>query len=142
SVHMHRILRIRSGEVSVPRCVKRRRCRELGERRVFKPAGIPAAALEAEYIGLDELEAMRLCDVEGYDQSTAGAHMGVSRGTVQRLLARGRARMVGAVVANRALVFERSACTSRDSMEPAASVETRNEKAEAPQSTELSGRKQ
>ena len=44
-----------------------------------------------------ELEAMRLCDVEGCDQQAAGERMGVSRGTVQRLLKVGRAKVVRAL---------------------------------------------
>lgn len=37
-------------------------------------------------MSLEELEAVRLCDLEGLDQDTAAARMGVSRGTFQRIL--------------------------------------------------------
>jgi predicted DNA-binding protein (UPF0251 family) len=57
-------------------------------------------------LGLDELEAMRLCDIEGLDQSEAGVHMAVSRGTVQRLLGRGRRKLVEALIENQAVVVE------------------------------------
>jgi len=50
---------------------------------------------------------MRLCDVEGLDQEQAGDHMGVSRGTVQRLLASGRAKLVQAILQPAALLIER-----------------------------------
>jgi predicted DNA-binding protein (UPF0251 family) len=60
-------------------------------------------------LALDELEALRLCDLEGHDQATAGKRMGVSRGTVQRLLAAGRGKVVRAVVESSALVIERGA---------------------------------
>jgi predicted DNA-binding protein (UPF0251 family) len=90
----------------MPRCPKRRRCRDLGENRVFKPAAIPLSGLERVHLGLDELEAMRLCDLDGYDQTEAGTRMGVSRGTVQRLLARGRGKLVQVIIANQALVVE------------------------------------
>lgn len=53
----------------------------------------------------DELEALRLCDLEGFDQAGAGERMGVSRGTVQRLVKSGRATLVRAVVENAALVI-------------------------------------
>jgi predicted DNA-binding protein (UPF0251 family) len=56
---------------------------------------------------LDELEALRLCDGEGCDQEQAGRKMGVSRGTVQRLLKRGRSKMVQALVDSAALVIEK-----------------------------------
>jgi predicted DNA-binding protein (UPF0251 family) len=76
----------------------------------------------------DELEALRLCDLEGLDQVSAGERMGVSRGTVQRMLKNGRAMLVRAVVENAALVIgseveelestsreEQSAATVKDS---------------------------
>jgi len=56
---------------------------------------------------LGELEAMRLCDVERHDQEQAGQRMGVSRGTIQRLLKRGRAKVIRALVESAALVIER-----------------------------------
>ncbi len=58
-------------------------------------------------LGLDELEALRLCDLEGHDQASAGERMGVSRGTVQRLLASGRGKVVRALVESSALVVEK-----------------------------------
>ncbi len=61
--------------------------------------------LEVFFLGEDELEALRICDVEGLHQVIAGERMGVSRGTVQRLLKTGRATMVRAVVENAALVI-------------------------------------
>ena len=61
--------------------------------------------LEVFHLGEDELEALRLCDVEGLHQVVAGERMGVSRGTVQRLLKTGRATLVRAVVENAALVI-------------------------------------
>jgi predicted DNA-binding protein (UPF0251 family) len=61
--------------------------------------------LEVRYLGEDELEALRLCDVEGIHQAAAGERMGVSRGTVQRLLKTGRATLVRAVAENAALII-------------------------------------
>lgn len=61
--------------------------------------------LEVVTLGEDELEALRLCDVEGLHQAVAGERMGVSRGTVQRLLKTGRETMVRAIVENAALII-------------------------------------
>lgn len=61
--------------------------------------------LEVLHLGEDELEALRLCDVEGLHQALAGDRMGVSRGTVQRLLKSGRATLVKALVENKALII-------------------------------------
>jgi predicted DNA-binding protein (UPF0251 family) len=71
---------------------------------VFKPAGIPLKDLEQVQLGHDELEALRLCDGEGLTQKEAGERMGVSRGTVQRLVVSGRKKVTDALVVGRALV--------------------------------------
>ncbi len=54
----------------------------------------------------DELEALKLCDLEGLFQEQAGERMGVSRGTVQRLLASARQKTADALVSGAALIFE------------------------------------
>jgi predicted DNA-binding protein (UPF0251 family) len=61
--------------------------------------------LEVSFLREDELEALRLCDLEGLDQVGAGERMGVSRGTVQRLLKAGRETVVRALVRGEALVI-------------------------------------
>jgi predicted DNA-binding protein (UPF0251 family) len=72
---------------------------------VFKPAGTPLADLEQVPLPHDELEALRLCDGEGLTQEQAGERMGISRGTVQRLVAAGRKKVIDAIVVGRALVM-------------------------------------
>ena len=54
----------------------------------------------------DELEALRLCDLKGMTQEQAGVSMGISRGTVQRLLMSGREKIVGAIISSKAIIFE------------------------------------
>ena len=54
----------------------------------------------------DELEVLKLCDLEGLFQEQAGERMGVSRGTVQRLLASARQKTADALVSGAALIFE------------------------------------
>lgn len=63
--------------------------------------------VELEKITLfrDELEVLRLCDMEGLFQEQAGERMGVSRGTVQRILTAARAKTATALVTGQALVF-------------------------------------
>ena len=80
-----------------------------GGDRVFKPRSIPMYALETVRLELSELEAMRLCDLEGLDQEAAGRRMGVSRGTIQRLLKCGRAKVLRALLDNRALLISEEA---------------------------------
>ncbi|GAB4436920.1 MAG: DUF134 domain-containing protein [bacterium] len=92
-----------------PRCKKPRKCQcpfKDGKKPVFKPAGIPSSELERVVIYEDELEAMRLCDVEGLTQEQAGEQMGVSRGTVQRLLESGRKKVISSILEKKSLVVE------------------------------------
>ena len=63
-------------------------------------------ALTTTRLELSELEAMRLCDVERLEQEEAGRRMGVSRGTVYRLLKSGRAKLVEALLQSKALLIE------------------------------------
>ena len=89
----------------MPRPRKSRNCREYEGDRIFKPRSIPMTDLGIVHLGTDELEAMRLCDLEGLEQIEAGARMGVSRGTVQRLVKSGRAKVLRALVESNALVI-------------------------------------
>ena len=93
-----------------PRPKKERNC-SCPHRRpgteIIKPAGIPTHAIEKVMLPLDELEAMRLCDSEGLSQAKAGELMGVSRGTVQRLVTNGRKKVVEAIIHCQALVIEK-----------------------------------
>ena len=90
----------------MPRPRKQRRCRAFDGDRVFKPRSIPMHELETVRLELSELEAMRLCDLEGCDQESAGERMAVSRGTVQRLLKSGRAKVIRSLLQSRALLIE------------------------------------
>ena len=57
----------------------------------------------------DELEALHLCDGEEKSQEEAGVCMGVSRGTVQRLLASARRKVARALVGQNALAVSGNA---------------------------------
>lgn len=70
----------------------------------MKPAGVPTKSLKKIVLEIDELEAVRLCDGEGLSQAEAGERMGISRGTVQRLVTGGRNKLIRAVVDGKALV--------------------------------------
>ena len=92
----------------MPRPKKPRYCRRFGGFNLFKPAGIPLSQTEIVEIGLDELEALALCDFEGMHQEQAAEQMEVSRGTVQRLLQSGRQQVVDAIVHGKALAIQES----------------------------------
>lgn len=52
----------------------------------FKPAGIPLRELQEEILTLDEVEALRLTDIEGLDQQTASVKMKVARVTYLKII--------------------------------------------------------
>ena len=72
---------------------------------VFKPAGTPLGMLECVTLYHDELEALHLCDGQDKTQEEAGICMGVSRGTVQRLLSEARRKVAQTLVKQQALAI-------------------------------------
>jgi predicted DNA-binding protein (UPF0251 family) len=69
----------------------------------YKPIGRPVDALEVEPLRVDELEALRLADLEGLYQEAAAERMGVSRPTFARILARARSAVARALIEGRVL---------------------------------------
>jgi uncharacterized protein len=88
-----------------PRPMKPRNCKCPYGGRAFKPTQVPMWDLEKIPLGHDELESLRLCDLVGMTQEEAGREMGVSRGTVQRLLASAHAKVARALTESCALVL-------------------------------------
>ncbi|MEM2142451.1 MAG: DUF134 domain-containing protein [Candidatus Thorarchaeota archaeon] len=80
---------------------RRRRCRlvsRMPPTTVFKPAGVPARCLEEVVLTVDELEALRLSDLEGLDQRDASERMEVSQPTFNRTLNSARQKVATALV--------------------------------------------
>ncbi len=69
----------------------------------FKPRAVPLAHLEEIDITVDELEAMRLCDVESLSQEEAAGKMEIHQSTFQRTLARARKKAADALVNGKAI---------------------------------------
>lgn len=91
-----------------------RKCRQVcidPAYRVFKPQGIPTSQLKGVDMGLDELEAIRLSDVEGLPQAEAAKRMGISQPTFNRILSGARAKVAKALTEGVALKI---ACDSPD----------------------------
>ncbi len=74
--------------------------------RMFKPAGTPLSKLQRVELAADELEAVTLCDRDAMTQAEAGEQMGISRGTIQRLVTSGRKKIVDAVLSGHVLVIK------------------------------------
>lgn len=89
-----------------PRCKKPRNCRCKFRGKAFKPTGIPMSEIEQIPLSRDELEALKLCDLDDLTQEEAGARIGVSRGTVQRILSVARKKVAQALTQGGAIVFE------------------------------------
>ena len=89
-----------------PRPQKPRHCRCPFNRQAFKPIGVPMSELRQIVLECDEMEALRLCDLEDLTQEQAGRRMGVSRGTVQRIVCSARKKIIRALVEGQALVLE------------------------------------
>jgi predicted DNA-binding protein (UPF0251 family) len=92
-----------------PRLKKKRCCEGDFCGQAFKPVGLPLRKLAQIMLYRDELEVLKLCDFEGLTQEQAGKRMGVSRGTIQRLLTGARKKVAEALVLGAALVFSEDA---------------------------------
>lgn len=67
-----------------------RACRRIRFRpniKVYKPQGIPARELEYVELTNEEIEALRLKNVENFDQTEAAKKMKTSQSSFQRILA-------------------------------------------------------
>lgn len=89
-----------------PRYKKPRFCECRFRGKAFKPTGVPMSGLGRISLSRDELEALKLCDLDDLTQEETGARMGVSRGTVQRILSAARKKVAMALAQGRAIVFE------------------------------------
>ncbi len=73
----------------------------------FKPRGIPLVDLDEVRLALDEMESIRLADLEGLYHEDAAREMGVSRATFGRILQGARRKVAEAIVGGKALRIEK-----------------------------------
>ena len=83
---------------------KLRRVGIIPEYRGFTPDGL--ASGEAIDMTVDELEVLRLCDLEGLNQEAVAQHMGIARATVAAICSRAHRKVANALVNGRAIVIE------------------------------------
>ena len=72
----------------------------------FKPRGIPIDSLEEVPLTLDELEAVRLADLEGLYQENAAQKMTISRQTFGNIVASAHKKIADCLVHGKALKIE------------------------------------
>lgn len=92
----------------MPRPRKHRRLLHAPRAAIYKPAGIPLFDLRQVVLLPEELEALRLADLEERSQEEAAQQMAVSRSTFQRILARARRQVALALTEGHALRIEES----------------------------------
>ena len=82
------------------------KCRRVGfvpDALYFKPSGIPMRDLEEVELSIDELESIRLADLEGLYQEDAAGRMCVSRQTFANILASARTKVAECLITGKAL---------------------------------------
>lgn len=87
----------------MPRPRKRRILTHGQPQAIYKPAGRALNQLAQVRLLPDELEALRLADLEGLTQAQAAERMGISRSTFQRTLERAHRQVAIALVQRQAL---------------------------------------
>jgi predicted DNA-binding protein (UPF0251 family) len=73
---------------------------------LFKPAGIPANALQAVRLSLEEVESIRLKDFEGLEQEDCAQQMRISRPTFHRVLESARKKLADALTNGKAIQID------------------------------------
>ena len=76
----------------------RRRIRGIFKNLCFKPCGLPNHTLETLQLSKDEMEAIRLADLEGLYHENAANKMEISRPTFGRILSSARAKIADALI--------------------------------------------
>ena len=73
----------------------------------FKPQGIPLRELEEVALLPDELEALKLYEVDGLEQIAASAKMKISQPTFARLLGSANKKIAEAIIKGKAIRIEK-----------------------------------
>ena len=81
----------------------RRRLHRRYNSEFFKPNNIPTSELEIIELEHDELEALRLCDLEQKNQIDCALLMEVSQPTFHRLLLEARRKLSDAIINKKAI---------------------------------------
>jgi len=87
----------------------RRRCRRVGfppPFTAFRPAGAGSAPPDEAVLSVEEFEAVRLKDLEGFDQSECAAMMEISQPTFHRLVTSARRKIADALTHGKTIKIE------------------------------------
>jgi len=75
----------------------------------FKPRGVPLTELEEVILLLDELEALKLYEVDELDQTQAAERMKISQPTFARILRSAHRKITQALIFGKAIRIEHGA---------------------------------
>lgn len=75
----------------------------------FKPRGVPLSSLEEEILLPDELEALKLYEVDGLEQTAAAKIMKISQPTFARLVGSANQKIARAIINGKAIRIEKRA---------------------------------
>lgn len=90
----------------MPRPPKYRRVGFMPGVTYFKPAGVPLRVLEEARLSVEEIEAIRLKDLEGLEQEEGARKMNISRPTFQRVLTSARRKIADALLNGKSIRIE------------------------------------
>lgn len=93
-------------KIKMPRPVKWRRVEFIPEVKTFIPEGISLKDLEKNVLLVEELEAIRLKDLEGLEQELCAKKMEISRQTFRRILSSARSKVADALINGKSLRIE------------------------------------
>ena len=92
----------------MPRPLRPRRLCFNPEVLYFKPRGVPISSLEEEELFHDELEALKLHDVDGLDQIEAAKKMKISQPTFGRILDKAYKKIAIAITTGKAIKISKN----------------------------------
>jgi len=72
----------------------------------FKPAGVPVDGLKGVTLKLEEVEAIRLKDIEDLHQEECARRMGISRGTFHQIVKSARRKLADAILNGKSIRVE------------------------------------
>ncbi len=87
----------------MPRPHKPRRVSTMPRYTYFKPTGIPMPLLEEVVLTVDEVEAIRLKDLEKLEQQECAARMNIAQSTLQRILVSAREKIARSLIEGKAM---------------------------------------
>jgi len=100
------VFQLERGMKSLARPTKWRKVEFIPNIQYFAPSDIDAASMQENILRIEELEAIRLKDIEGMEQEDCADKMEVSRQTFQRILNVAREKIADSLINGKAIRIE------------------------------------